>query len=129
MKNDSIKSVSVIEISEDIQYFNTDPKHLVGLRRTRTVRMTTQEFHSSECTQSATKSKSWKEWLRALLLMGLRIVWDKCNLTFCKPALLLGENIEGTRVLRGSVGWQQRTPLVFRNWITWPSGWDTLCLN
>ncbi|MCG3142530.1 MAG: hypothetical protein HDKAJFGB_03999 [Anaerolineae bacterium] len=115
MQSDRTESVRDVGMSEEVQLILADHDHVVGLRRTRTVRVTTQDIQSSACAESASKSESWKEWFLALFLTGLRAVRALRDLTFCEPTSVLGETIDGTLVPRGSLGCLRRTPLAFKN--------------
>ena len=120
MQYDHTKSVSDVEMTEGIQIIRADQDHMVGLRRIRTIRVTTQDnlYSKAAC---APERKSWIEWFMALFLTGLRFVTNLRNFTFCAPTSFWGEKINRVFVLRGNIGCLVRTPLVSKNWIIWPT--------
>lgn len=129
MNRNSIKRYREWEVTEKVEILIPDRDHMMGLRRTRIVREATQEIEYSECSERHSGKESWKERLMAVLASGLRIVPALRDLIFCKPTSVLGENIDGTLVPRGTIGCLRRTPSEFKNWSTLPTVWVGLCPN
>lgn len=128
MLSDHTKSVCDVKMTEEIQVIIVDQDHMVGLRRTRTIRETTQDMKSSEA-DCALKDKPWKKWFVAIFLMGLRFVTAMRNLTFCRLTSQRGERIIGIAISRGSIGCLRVYPLALKKWTTLPTVWGGVCRN